>query len=111
MRIRAHDPVAPPPADVDCPDLGELAATSDVITLHAPLTEATRHLVDAAFLDRVRPGTVLVNCGRGGLLDLDAALEALRTGRLAGVGLDVFDPNRRPPTRCSTTRTSRSRPT
>jgi D-3-phosphoglycerate dehydrogenase len=92
MRVLAHDPMSPPPAAVDCPDLGELAAASDVLTLHAPLTEATRHLVDAGLLARTRPGAVLVNCGRGGLLDLDAALAALESGRLGGVGLDVFDP-------------------
>jgi D-3-phosphoglycerate dehydrogenase / 2-oxoglutarate reductase len=92
MRVLAHDPISPPPAGVDCPDLGELARASDVLTLHAPLTEATRHLVDAGFLSRVRPGAILVNCGRGGLLDLDAALAALDTGRLSGIGLDVFDP-------------------
>jgi D-3-phosphoglycerate dehydrogenase len=92
MRVRAHDPVSPPPAEVDCPELDELAGASDVLTLHAPLTEATHHLVDAGLLGRVRPGAVLVNCGRGGLLDLDAALAALESGRLGGVGLDVFDP-------------------
>jgi D-3-phosphoglycerate dehydrogenase len=92
MRVLAHDPVSPPPPEVDCPDLGELAEASDVLTLHAPLTEATYHLVDAGFLGRVRPGAILVNCGRGGLLDLDAALAALDSGRLGGIGLDVFDP-------------------
>ena len=92
MRVRAHDPISPPPADVDCPDLGELAAASDVLTLHAPLTAATYHLVDAVLLGRIRPGAILVNCGRGGLLDLDAALAALDAGRLGGIGLDVFDP-------------------
>jgi D-3-phosphoglycerate dehydrogenase len=92
MRVRAHDPVSPPPAGIDCPDLGELAGASDVLTLHAPLTEATHHLVGAGLLGRVRPGTILVNCGRGGLLDLDAALAALESGRLGGIGLDVFDP-------------------
>jgi D-3-phosphoglycerate dehydrogenase / 2-oxoglutarate reductase len=92
MRVLAHDPVSPPPVGIDRPDLGELAAASDVLTLHAPLTEATRHLVDAGVLARARPGAVLVNCGRGGLLDLDAALAALESGRLGGVGLDVFDP-------------------
>jgi phosphoglycerate dehydrogenase-like enzyme len=92
MRVRAHDPISPPPADVDCPDLGELAGTSDVLTLHAPLTAATHHLVDAGLLARIRPGAVVVNCGRGGLLDLDAALAALESGRLGGIGLDVFDP-------------------
>jgi D-3-phosphoglycerate dehydrogenase len=92
MRVLAHDPFSPPPAEVNRPDLGALAAASDVLTLHAPLTAQTHRLVDEAFLARVRPGTVLVNCGRGGLLDLDAALAALQSGRLAGVGLDVFDP-------------------
>ncbi len=77
--------------------MSELASASDVVTLHVPLTEETHHLVDDAFLDRVRPGTILINCGRGGLVDLDAALAALESGRLAGVGLDVFDPE--PPER------------
>jgi D-3-phosphoglycerate dehydrogenase len=92
MRVRAHDPISPPPPEVDCPDLGELAGASNVLTLHAPLTEATYHLVDAGLLGRIRPGAILVNCGRGGLLDLDAALAALESGRLGGIGLDVFDP-------------------
>ena len=92
MRVLAHDPISPPPAEVDCPDLGELAGASDVLTLHAPLTAATYHLVDAGLLGRIRPGAILVNCGRGGLLDPDAALAALEAGRLGGIGLDVFDP-------------------
>jgi D-3-phosphoglycerate dehydrogenase / 2-oxoglutarate reductase len=92
MRVLAHDPISPPPAGIDCPDLGELAEASDVLTLHAPLTEATYHVVDAGFLGRIRPGAILINCGRGGLLDPDAALAALESGRLGGIGLDVFDP-------------------
>jgi D-3-phosphoglycerate dehydrogenase / 2-oxoglutarate reductase len=92
MRVLAHDPFSRPPAGVDCPDLGELAAASDLLTLHAPLTGATHHLVDAGVLTRTRPGAILVNCGRGGLLDLDAALAALESGRLGGIGLDVLDP-------------------
>jgi D-3-phosphoglycerate dehydrogenase / 2-oxoglutarate reductase len=97
MRVLAYDPVSEPPADVCCASLGELAARSDVITLHLPLNEETRHLVDDAFLARVRPGAVLVNCGRGGLVDTDAVWRALTDGRLSGVGLDVFDPE--PPRR------------
>jgi D-3-phosphoglycerate dehydrogenase len=92
MRLLAYDPFSPPPADIACPDLVRLAAESDVVTLHVPMTEQTHHLLDKAFLDRLRPGTILVNCGRGGLLDLDAALAALRSGRLGGVGLDVYEP-------------------
>jgi phosphoglycerate dehydrogenase-like enzyme len=82
MRILAYDPVSEPPADVRCTDLGDLAARSDVITLHLPLTG----------LARVKPGAVLVNCSRGGLIDTDAVWRALNTGRLSGAGLDVFDP-------------------
>jgi D-3-phosphoglycerate dehydrogenase / 2-oxoglutarate reductase len=92
MRILAYDPVSEPPADVRCTDLGDLAGRSDVITLHLPLTGQTRHLVDDAFLARVKPGAVLVNCSRGGLINTDAVWRALTTGRLSGVGLDVFDP-------------------
>jgi len=92
MRVLAFDPFSPPPADVACAELDQLAAGSDVLTLHAPLTDETHNLVDKAFLTRTRPGAMLVNCGRGGLLDLDAALAALESGQLAGVGIDVFDP-------------------
>ena len=91
MRVLAYDPFAPPPAEVACGDLDELIAASDVLTLHVPLTPENHHLVDAAFLGRTKPGAVLINCGRGGLLDLDAALAALESGQLSGVGLDVFE--------------------
>ena len=74
------------------PDLDALAAESDVLTLHVPLTEGTYHLVDKAFLAGTSPGAILVNCGRGALVDLDAALAALDSSQLAGVGLDVFEP-------------------
>ena len=65
MRVLAYDPFAPPPAEVACPDLDELVAASDVLTLHVPLTPENHHLVDAAFLARAKPGAVLINCGRG----------------------------------------------
>jgi D-3-phosphoglycerate dehydrogenase / 2-oxoglutarate reductase len=92
MRILAYDPVSEPPGDVRCASVGDLTARSDVITLHLPLSEQTRHLVNDAFLAQVRKGAILVNCGRGALIDTDAVWRALTAGRLAGVGLDVFDP-------------------
>jgi D-3-phosphoglycerate dehydrogenase / 2-oxoglutarate reductase len=92
MRVLAYDPFASPPAEVACTDLDELVAASDVLTLHVPLTPENHHLVDAAFLAKTKPGAVLINCGRGGLLDLDAAHDALQSGQLSGVGLDVFEP-------------------
>jgi D-3-phosphoglycerate dehydrogenase / 2-oxoglutarate reductase len=92
MRVLAYDPFAPPPAEVACSDLDELVAASDVLTLHVPLTAENHHMVNGEFLGRAKPGAVLINCGRGGLLDLDAALAALQSGQLSGVGLDVFEP-------------------
>jgi D-3-phosphoglycerate dehydrogenase len=70
--------------------LDELAATSDVISLHLSLTAETEHLVDDALLRRVKPGLVLVNTARGGLVDPVALLAALDDGRVRGAGLDVL---------------------
>ena len=92
MTVLAYDPVSQPPADVRCTELAELFGRSDVITLHLPLLESTRQLVGTELLRNVKPGAVLINCGRGGLTDLDAVHAALQDGRLSGVGLDVFDP-------------------
>ena len=88
MRVLAHDPYS------DNAPYGFEAAlrAADVISLHAPLTAETEGLVGEAALRLVKPGAVLINCGRGGLLDLDAAYAALLDGRLSGIGLDVFDP-------------------
>jgi len=65
---------------------------SDVITLHAPLTPQTRGLIGQEALQRARPGALLVNTSRGGLVDHEALADALREGRLAGAALDVTDP-------------------
>jgi len=92
MRILAYDPGSEPPADMRCAGLADLARRSDVITLHLPLTGQTRHLVNDTFLAQIKPGAVLVNCSRGGLVDTDAVWRALTDGRLSGVGLDVLDP-------------------
>lgn len=73
--------------------LDELLGRADAVSLHAPLTDETRGFVDAAFLERLRPGAILVNLARGGLVrSLDDLLAALESGRLSGVGLDVFEP-------------------
>ncbi|HEX2188830.1 MAG TPA: D-glycerate dehydrogenase [Longimicrobiaceae bacterium] len=69
----------------------ELLSSSDVLTLHAPLTPRTRHVVDREALRRMRPGSWLVNTARGPLVDEAALAEALREGRLAGAGLDVYE--------------------
>ncbi|WP_347350340.1 NAD(P)-dependent oxidoreductase [Intrasporangium sp.] len=92
MRVLAHDPFAPVTPPALPATLEQVFADSDVISLHLPLTPQNHHVVDATRLACVKPGAVLVNCGRGGLVDLDAAYDALRSGRLGGVGLDVYDP-------------------
>jgi glyoxylate reductase len=71
--------------------LDELVDRSDFVTLHAPSTPETRHLVDAALLERFRPGSVLVNTARGPLVDERALVAALRRGRPAAAGLDVYE--------------------
>ena len=93
MKVLAYDPVAEPPAAYRCRHARpSCSSRSDVITLHLPLTPDTHHLIDAETLALTKPGAILVNCGRGSLIDNDAAYHALVAGRIAGLGLDVFDP-------------------
>ena len=75
--------------------LEELLRTSDVISLHCPLTPETRHLIDRERLRLVKPDAIVVNTARGALVDEDALVDAVTAGRLAGAALDVYD--REPP--------------
>lgn len=71
--------------------LDELLATSDVVSLHCPLTAETRHLIDAAALARMKPTAYLINTARGPVVDEDALVAALRARTIAGAGLDVYE--------------------
>jgi (S)-sulfolactate dehydrogenase len=73
-----------------CASLDSLLQQSDVVSLHVPLTDATRNLIDAATLARMKPDAVLINTARGGVIDESALCDAIRSGRLRGAALDVF---------------------
>jgi glycerate dehydrogenase len=77
--------------------LEELLATSDVVSLHCPLTPQTRHLVNHERLQTMKPTALLLNTGRGALVDEDALIDALRSGSIAGAGLDVLQAEPPPP--------------
>ncbi|ART72769.1 hydroxyacid dehydrogenase [Mycobacterium dioxanotrophicus] len=72
-------------------NLPELLSTSDIVSLHLPLTDATRGLLDRDALASMKPGSVIVNTARGPIIDETALLEALGTGQIAAAGLDVFE--------------------
>jgi len=71
--------------------LRDLLAEADIISLHVPLTDETEHMIDARTLARMKPGAILINTARGGLVDQAAMTDALRDGRLGAAGLDVFE--------------------
>jgi len=93
-QLLGHDIVE----NAGCRDLGmryvaldELARSSDIITLHCPLTPQTHHLVNAGFLELVKPGVLLINTNRGGVIDTRAVIDSLKSGRIGSLGLDVYE--------------------
>ncbi|MEU0805943.1 C-terminal binding protein [Streptomyces sp. NPDC005970] len=88
-KVRAYDPFASF-SQVPAASLTQVLEESDVVSLHLPLTDQTRHVVSGEVLRRMRPGAVVVNVSRGGLVDEQALADALRSGHIAGAALDVF---------------------
>lgn len=78
--------------------LNALLAEADIVSLHAPLTADTTQMINAAALARMKPGAILINTARGGLIDTNALAAALLTGHIAGAGIDVFEPEPADPT-------------
>jgi phosphoglycerate dehydrogenase-like enzyme len=96
MRVVFHDPYVPDGYDKAhqierASSLGAMVASCDALSIHAPLTPETHHLVDAALLAQAKPGLTLINGGRGRIVSLDAVYDALRDGRLAAFGTDVLE--------------------
>ncbi len=94
MEVFAYDPFLDADVvrryDAEPLELDELLERSDFITLHTPLTAETRNLISAERIAKIKEGAILINCGRGGVVDEQALLEALESGHLAAAGLDVF---------------------
>ena len=95
MKVVAYDPYLSEARalelGVEKVDLQDLLARADIITLHVPLTDATRNILSADAIARCKPGVRIINCARGGLVDEAALAEALRSGHVAGAALDVFE--------------------
>src|ERR1700754_4885378 len=94
MKVVAYDPFLSPERAVDLGvekvELDELLRRADFITLHTPLTDKTKNIIDAAALKKTKKGVRVVNCARGGLVDEAALAEALKSGHVAGAAFDVF---------------------
>ncbi|HYZ22180.1 MAG TPA: phosphoglycerate dehydrogenase [Rhodopila sp.] len=95
MRVLAYDPFLSENKAMDLGvekvELETLLERADFITLHTPLTDATRNLLSREVLARTKPGVRIINCARGGLLDEEALADAIRSGHVAGAALDVFE--------------------
>lgn len=92
MRVLAFDPVADVPADIKTESMDSLLAEANILSLHVPLNEKTRNLISSREISLMPQGSIIINVARGGVVSLDAAHEALNSGKLAGLGLDSFDP-------------------
>ena len=94
MKVIAHDPFlsefAASRADIELVSFEELLARSDFISIHVPQTKDTTAMLDAAAFEKMKPGVMVINAARGGIIDEDALLDALESGQVSGAALDVF---------------------
>jgi len=92
MKVKYYDQETKLPLGnaVACKTLDELLGGSDIVTLHVPSTPQTKHMIDAARLARCKKGTILINCARGDVADLEALAAALKSGHIGGAAVDVF---------------------
>lgn len=95
MKVIGYDPYLLPDVaekrGVELVSLDELLSRSDFISVHTPLTEETRNLIDQKAIDKMKRGVILINCARGGIINEKALYEAIQSGKVAGAALDVFE--------------------
>ena len=93
-KVIAYDPYPSTQSELigfDYVSLDTLLAESDVISLHCPLSEQTQHIIDAAAIEKMKPGVMLLNTSRGGLVDTNCVISALKSGQIGHLGLDVYE--------------------
>ena len=91
MHILAYDKYPAPDSGLTYAELPELLRQADVISLHCPLTDETRHIIDADAIASMKPGAVLINTSRGALVDTEALIEGLRSRKVGAACLDVYE--------------------
>ena len=91
MRVLGYDVFPDPDAGIEYVSLDTLFASSDVISLHCPLTKETRHLINKDSVARMKDGVIIINTSRGALIDTEALLEGLKSKKIGGAGLDVYE--------------------
>ncbi len=96
-RVLYADPAVSSAPNMESAPLEQVLRESDILSLHCPLVPQTRGLINAHALQLMKPTAILVNVARGGLIDADAVAAAVRGGRLAGLGVDVYEPEVLPP--------------
>jgi phosphoglycerate dehydrogenase-like enzyme len=92
MRVLAFDPVAVVPENLRAESMDALLSESNFLSIHVPLNEKTRNLISKREIELMPQDSIIINVARGGVVNLDAANEALNSGKLSGLGLDSFDP-------------------
>ena len=91
MRVIAYDPYPVPDGGIEYVPLSDLLARSDIISLHCPLTDGTRHMIDAAAIEKMKKGVVIVNTSRGALIDAEALLDGIKARKVGAACLDVYE--------------------
>ena len=91
MHVVAYDRFPPKDSDIEYVSLDELFERSDIISLHCPLTDETRHMIGADAISKMKKGVVIVNTSRGGLIDAEALLEGIKTRKIGAACLDVYE--------------------